>query len=90
MAFLPRRQFLQFLADHPTVSLDLVKLLCQDVDGAYDRSAPAAPLPKPWVTSATRGVTILLACLAWQGHSAAAYLHESVPQIAGDEPHTQA
>jgi len=37
VAFLPRRQFLQFLADHPTVSLDLVKLLCQDVDGAYDR-----------------------------------------------------
>jgi len=37
VAFLPRRQFLQFLADHPKVSLDLVKLLCQDVDGAYER-----------------------------------------------------
>jgi hypothetical protein len=37
VAFLPRRQFLQFLADHPKVSMDLVKLLCQDVDGAYER-----------------------------------------------------
>ena len=37
VAFLPRRQFLQFLADHPKVSLQLVKLLCQDVDGAYER-----------------------------------------------------
>ena len=37
VAFLPRRQFLQFLADHPKVSMELVKLLCQDVDGAYER-----------------------------------------------------
>lgn len=37
VAFLPRRQFLQFLADHPKVSMQLVKLLCQDVDGAYER-----------------------------------------------------
>ena len=37
VVFLPRRLFLQFLADHPEVSMDLVKLLCQDVDGAYER-----------------------------------------------------
>ncbi|MDP9263257.1 MAG: cyclic nucleotide-binding domain-containing protein [Acidobacteriota bacterium] len=37
VAFLPRRRFLQFLADHPNVSMELVKLLCQDVDGAYER-----------------------------------------------------
>ena len=37
VAFLPRRPFLQFLADHPKVSMELVKLLCQDVDGAYER-----------------------------------------------------
>jgi CRP/FNR family transcriptional regulator len=37
VAFLPRKAFLQFLADHPNVSMQLVKLLCQDVDGAYER-----------------------------------------------------
>ena len=37
VAFLPRRPFLRLLADHPKVSMDLVKLLCQDVDGAYER-----------------------------------------------------
>jgi CRP/FNR family transcriptional regulator len=37
VCFLPRKQFLQFLADYPSVSLELVKLLCRDVDGAYER-----------------------------------------------------
>ena len=37
VCFLPRKQFLQFLADYPNVSMELVKLLCQDVDGAYER-----------------------------------------------------
>lgn len=37
VVFLPRRQFLQFLENHPKVSMQLVKLLCQDVDGAYER-----------------------------------------------------
>ena len=37
VAFLPRRPVLQVLSEHPNVSMDLVKLLCQDVDGAYER-----------------------------------------------------
>lgn len=35
--FVPRPRFLQFLREHPDVSTPLVKLLSQDLDGAYER-----------------------------------------------------
>jgi CRP/FNR family transcriptional regulator len=37
VCFFPRKQFLQFLEEFTDVSLQLVKLLCQDLDGAYER-----------------------------------------------------